>query len=210
MEDSHFTTALVRKLIQQKGLSHRTTLLSAKTPSSKLKAHKKGVNQRNAGLEWIRKQKDLPVDSGVVYFMDDDNTYSTKLFTEMSKIEKGKVGIWPVGFVGGMWVESALVDSHNSRVIGFNSQWAPKRKFPVDMAAFAVSLILIKNYPDVVFDSIWPEGHQETNFLSQFISIQDLQPLANNCREVLVWHSRSAAPKLDKKNKSDSERIFEI
>lgn len=31
--------------------------------------------------------------------------------------------------------------------------------------------------------------------------VRDLQPMANNCREVLVWHTRTETPKLDSENK---------
>lgn len=40
----------------------------------------RGVHQRNAGLNWIRKQ---PSNTGVVYFADDDNTYDLQLFEEV-------------------------------------------------------------------------------------------------------------------------------
>lgn len=48
--------------------------------------------------------------NGVVYFGDDDNTYDWRLFDEMRKVNK--IGIWPVGIVGGLLVESPLVDSN--------------------------------------------------------------------------------------------------
>lgn len=40
--------------------------------------------------------------------MDDDNTYNVKVFKEMAKIKK--VGVWPVGLVGGLTVETPLLD----------------------------------------------------------------------------------------------------
>lgn len=67
----------------------------------------------------------------LIYFMDDDNTYSVELFEEMSKIKKGKVGVWPVGLVGAMNVEKPLVE--NGKVVGFNSMWRPERPFPIGM-----------------------------------------------------------------------------
>lgn len=46
--------------------------------------------------------------------MDDDNTYSAKIFGEIIKIRK--VGVWPVGFVGGYNVESPIVDKNTGLV----------------------------------------------------------------------------------------------
>jgi galactosylgalactosylxylosylprotein 3-beta-glucuronosyltransferase 3 len=53
--------------------------------------------------------------------MDDDNSYSVELFEEMSKIERSRVGVWPVGLVGAMLVEKPIVEK--SKVVGFN-RWA--------------------------------------------------------------------------------------
>lgn len=42
----------------------------------------RGVEQRNLGLQWLRKYKGHE-ETGAVYFMDDDNTYNIKIFTEV-------------------------------------------------------------------------------------------------------------------------------
>lgn len=47
----------------------------------------RGVEQRNAGLKWIRDNLVEGRDKGVVYFMDDDNTYSVKLFKEVPQYQ---------------------------------------------------------------------------------------------------------------------------
>lgn len=44
-------------------------------------------------------------------------------------------------------------------------------------------------------------GYQESEILRYVTVVRDLQPLANNCREVLVWHTRTETPKLDAENK---------
>lgn len=43
-----------------------------------------GLYQRNAGLQWLRDNLDPDVHQGVVYFADDDNTYSPELFEEVN------------------------------------------------------------------------------------------------------------------------------
>ncbi len=49
----------------------------------------RGVEQRNAGLDWIRGHCSTPkgkpeCQKGVLYFMDDDNKYDLRLFEEVS------------------------------------------------------------------------------------------------------------------------------
>jgi len=42
------------------------------------------VNQRNAALDWIRTNLSSGKQEGVIYFADDDNSYSVELFDEVS------------------------------------------------------------------------------------------------------------------------------
>lgn len=101
VEDAEHTSNLVTNLLMRSGLQDRSVQLSAKTPTNfKLQGKDpnwlkpRGVEQRNKALEWVRQHM---ADNGgrerhsVVYFMDDDNTYSTELFAEISKIERNKV-----------------------------------------------------------------------------------------------------------------------
>lgn len=128
VEDANQNSDLVRNLLTRTGLIQRSTLLFAKTPSDfKLKqkdpswSKPRGVAQRNEALKWIRSNvKYTPESRSAIYFMDDDNTYSTQLFDEIKKIESGKVAVWPVGLVGGLMVEKPVLDVDN-RVLGFNS-----------------------------------------------------------------------------------------
>lgn len=128
VEDASQNSDLVRNLLTRTGLNQRSTLLFAKTPSDfKLKrkdpswSKPRGVAQRNEALKWVRNNVKYTTESrSAVYFMDDDNTYSTQLFEEIKKIEAGKVAVWPVGLVGGLMVEKPVLDADN-RVLGFNS-----------------------------------------------------------------------------------------
>lgn len=150
VEDSETKTDLVRNLLNDSSLLF--THLAAKTPpfeklqdkvccikslrinrkvnwlcckDPRWKRHR-GVEQRNAALKWLRDNLVEGRDKGVVYFMDDDNTYSIKLFREVIKIsffynyfnycylfqiaKVKKVGVWPVGLVGGLNAEAPIVD----------------------------------------------------------------------------------------------------
>jgi galactosylgalactosylxylosylprotein 3-beta-glucuronosyltransferase 3 len=107
VEDAEQTSALVRNLINRAGLQDRSVLLHAKTPTdfklSKKDPHwskPRGAEQRNKALEWIRRRVKREPGKAIVYFMDDDNSYSVELFEEMSKIKPGNVGVWGVGLVG--------------------------------------------------------------------------------------------------------------
>ena len=46
----------------------------------------RGVEQRNMAINWIRQNIDSKKTSGVVYFMDDDNTYHKNIFEEVSAV----------------------------------------------------------------------------------------------------------------------------
>lgn len=47
----------------------------------------RGVVQRNMGLDWLRTMaRRRQLEMGVVFFADDDNTYSLQLFEEVSLI----------------------------------------------------------------------------------------------------------------------------
>lgn len=60
---------------------------------------------------------------GVIYFADDDNTYSLSLFEEMRATQR--VSVWPVGLVGGLMVERPHVV--DAKVVGWDTVWAPTR-----------------------------------------------------------------------------------
>ncbi|ALC48389.1 GlcAT-I [Drosophila busckii] len=201
IEDSNTTTSLVRNVLLRAGLEKRFTQLNIKTPTEfKIKGKDpnwikpRGVEQRNLALAWLRAHADVD-HHAVVFFMDDDNSYSVELFAEMMKIKPGRVGVWPVGLVGGLMVEKPLLDEDN-KVIGFNAAWRPERPFPIDMAAFAISLDLFIKYPQAVFSYEVQRGYQESEILRHLATRDQLQPLANNCRDVLVWHTRTEKTKL--------------
>ena len=104
-----------------------------------------------------------------------------------------RVSIWPVAFVGEALVESPVVE--NGKVVDFIGGFGRYRKFPVDMAGFAVNLDYIIKFSDVIFSYEHAIGMQETKFLEQLgVSLGDLEPLASDCLEVLVWHTQTRTP----------------
>lgn len=203
VEDSSSKTDLVANLLEESKINF--THLFASTPPV-FKLHKKdphwtkprGVQQRNVALEWLRFYRAEEKNKGVVYFADDDNSYSLKIFEEMRWIKK--VGVWPVGLVGGLKVEKPLVNI-KGQVQGFNSLWAPERPFPIDMAGFAINLNLLNKMENVKFSFDVKRGYQESHILSQLVNISDLEPLASNCTKVYVWHTRTVDPTFQAENK---------
>lgn len=74
------------------------------------------------------------------------------------------------------------------QVVGFFDSWPARRTFPVDMAGFAVNLKFLK--PDAVMPYI--AGYEEDKFLRSLdLQLEDIEPLADNCSKVLVWHTRT-------------------
>ena len=98
VEDSVDRTQTVKNLLARQCKSVTSIHLTAKT-SSNVKGGGKGINQRNAGLSWIRQNcrssnnnnnnnnnTTVSVEKkcrGVVYLMDDDNKYDLRLFQEV-------------------------------------------------------------------------------------------------------------------------------
>lgn len=143
----------------------------------------RGVANRRASLSWI---KTNIKSSGVLYFGDDDNTFDLALFSEIRFTKK--VSMFPVGLIGLYAVSSPIV--RNGEVIGFFDSWPASRRFPVDMAGFAVNLDYLALSPNATMP--YHEGHEEDGFLRSLgLTISDIEPKANNCTEVLVWHTQT-------------------
>ncbi|KAG7302021.1 hypothetical protein JYU34_013473 [Plutella xylostella] len=208
IEDAENKTPLVANLLRDSGLKY--THLNIKTEKEKAKkAMASGVEQRNKALEWLRGHlRGLSEEEriGVVYFMDDDNTYALKVFEEMRKINK--VGVWPVGIVGGMMVEMPIIT--NGKVSGFNALWKPFRPFPIDMAGFAVAANLFLEHPEAKFSRKVQSGFQESVILNYFVKKEDLEPLADNCTKVYVWHTRTQKPSISKAGKAMTYNHIEV
>ncbi|XP_053545383.1 galactosylgalactosylxylosylprotein 3-beta-glucuronosyltransferase 1-like [Bombina bombina] len=182
VEDSYNKTLLVTNFLRTCRVKY--TQLCVKSPEGVTKA--RGTLQRNVGLSWLRETfypDEAP--EGVVYFADDDNTYSLEIFEEMRYTNK--VSVWPVAFVGGLRYESLNLDAAG-KVEGFAVKYEASRRFAIDMAGFAINLRLILENPRAVFRLDVKGGYQETSLLETLVSIDELEPKANNCTKILIWH----------------------
>lgn len=114
------------------------------------------------------------------------NSYGLLLCFQMKKIQK--VGVWPVGLVGGLMVEkpTCICDNNTNKVIGFNAAWKPDRPFPLDMAAFAINLKLLLKHKEAQFSYDVQGGYQESEILRQLVTRDQLEPLADCCTKVLT------------------------
>jgi galactosylgalactosylxylosylprotein 3-beta-glucuronosyltransferase 3 len=101
----------------------------------------------------------------------------------MEKIQR--VGVWPVGLVGGLMVEKPICDNATNKVIGFNSAWKPDRPFPLDMAGFAINLKLLLEH-EAWFSYDVQGGYQESEILRQIVTRDELEPLADCCMKVSI------------------------
>ncbi|KAM4547115.1 galactosylgalactosylxylosylprotein 3-beta-glucuronosyltransferase 1-like isoform 2-T3 [Fundulus diaphanus] len=188
VEDSKMKTALVSHFLQETGLNY--THLNVETPLN-YKARgdgrsprvPRGTLQRNLALRWLRET--FPVNysqPGVVYFADDDNTYSLQLFEEMRSTKK--VSVWPVAFVGGLRYESPKINALG-KVFGWKTVFDPQRPFAIDMAGFAVNLGLILSKPQAYFKLRGVKGgYQESSLLKELVTLNELEPKASNCTKV--------------------------
>ncbi|XP_040216712.1 galactosylgalactosylxylosylprotein 3-beta-glucuronosyltransferase 1-like [Rana temporaria] len=198
VEDAPRKTRLVTNFLQNSGIPY--THLCAQTRKGVTKA--RGTFQRNLGLSWLRETfypEDAP--EGVVYFADDDNTYSLEIFEEMRYTKK--VSVWPVAFVGELRYESVKVNMEG-KVVGWLVKYAPERPFAIDMAGFAINLKLILEKRTATFRLDVPGGYQEPSLLQDLVTMEELEPKADNCTKILVWHTRTETPSLkNDKNYTD-------
>ncbi|XP_012695851.1 galactosylgalactosylxylosylprotein 3-beta-glucuronosyltransferase 2 [Clupea harengus] len=202
VEDSNTRTELVSRFLARCGVPY--THLNIFTPRRfKRIGMPRATEQRNTALSWLRQHRSLK-DAGVVFFADDDNTYSLELFEEMRSTRR--VAVWPVGLVGGRRYERPLVEK--GKVVGWYTGWRADRPFAIDMAGFAVNLHVILSNPRAQFKRRGAKpGMQESDFLKQITKVEDLEPKANNCTKVLVWHTRTEKVNLGNEPKHHQDTV---
>ncbi|KAL5293485.1 GlcAT-P.2 family protein [Megaselia abdita] len=183
IEDSNSLSDLVKTRLKDIGVPY--VHLSAPMPEKfkKSKNKPRGVSNRNKGLKWVRTNA---VD-GVLYFADDDNTYDIQIFEQMRYTKK--VSMWPVGLVTKLGISSPIVI--NNTITGFYDGWVGGRKYPVDMAGFAVSVQFLKQRPKA--EMPYRTGYEEDGFLKSLdpLKLTEIEPLASMCTKVLTWHTQA-------------------
>jgi hypothetical protein len=139
----------------------------------------KGHAQRNLALEYI-KSHNL---RGIIYNLDDDNKYDIRLFNELRKVKN--VAFFPVGNLGPHGVERPVVE--NGKFVRWEANWT-WRKYCVDMGGFAFHSDLLKNIESPIWHYKGAGGENE--FLQKILkSIDDVEFLCDNCKDVYVWHN---------------------
>ncbi|XP_072293097.1 galactosylgalactosylxylosylprotein 3-beta-glucuronosyltransferase 2 [Eucyclogobius newberryi] len=203
VEDASTRSDLVARFLAKSGVAAYTHLHIFTPRRFKRTGMPRATEQRNVALTWLRQHR-AKRDAGVVFFADDDNTYSLELFDEM-RSTKG-VSVWPVGFVGGRAYERPLVSA--GKVVGWYTGWRPDRPFATDMAGFAVNLQVILSNPRAQFKRRGSQpGMQESDFLRQITKVSELEPKASNCTRVLVWHTRTEKPHLANEPKHRKDTV---
>ena len=194
-EDSQKCSPLVEKMLQRFKIPYVHLVSPMPKMYAKEKYKPRGVASRRAGVDWVLKNHPKDQD-GVVYFADDDNTYDLSLFDEIRKTKK--VSVFPVGFVGSKGspgITSPIV--LNGKVTGFSDDWFASRMFPVDMAGFAINVNFLASRTQASMP-FWA-GYEEDVFIQTLdIKLDELEPLANECTEILVWHTKTVSEKTPK------------
>ncbi|KAG5681703.1 hypothetical protein PVAND_011113 [Polypedilum vanderplanki] len=186
-DDSDICNKRLDKLLDNFGIPY--ILLSSPMPSiyRSQKTIPRGVSNRRAALAWIKYNN---IKEGVLYFGDDDNTFDLRLFSEIRYTQR--VSMFPVGLIGDYSISSPIVE--NGKVVAFFDSWPAKRKFPVDMAGFAVNLNYMAKFPNSTMP--FKAGYEEDAFLKSIeLKINEIEPKAKDCTEVYVWHTQTTKTK---------------
>ncbi|XP_037800469.1 galactosylgalactosylxylosylprotein 3-beta-glucuronosyltransferase P-like isoform X2 [Penaeus monodon] len=182
-EDTNNTNPHVLELLDHLGMPY--TYLTTPMPHKyriKSGSKPKGVANRNGGLEWVRKH----ATSGVIYFADDDNTYDIRVFDEMRYTKR--VSMFPVGLVTSKGISTPVV--RNGKFVSFYDGWISNRKFPVDMAGFAINVNFLLKKPGASMPFV--PGYEEDGMLRSLnITMNEVEFVADNCTKVYAWHTRT-------------------
>ncbi|KAK7282930.1 hypothetical protein RIF29_12059 [Crotalaria pallida] len=155
----------------------------------------RGVYQRNTALEHIEHHRL----NGIVYFADDDNIYSLRLFETLRHISG--FGTWPVAMLAPSKNKAILEGPvcNGSQVIGWHTNEKSKRlrRFHVDMSGFAFNSTILwdsktwrrpTSNPIRQLDTV-KEGFQETTFIEQLVEDEShMEGSPPDCSNILNWH----------------------
>lgn len=194
VEDATTFSRPVRQLLERSNIPF-AHLLGPRPATHRDARSGRGVSNRLRALKYLRDKFGLggqrwPAMPGVIYFADDDNAYDVRLFDELRKTRK--VSVFPVGGIDGLGLSTPVLNMETKKVIGFHDPFIKQRYFALDMAGFAVNLQFFLSKPKATMP--YKVGYEEDFFLRSLeITLEDLEPLANGCTEILVWHTRTKA-----------------
>ncbi|KAH8299584.1 hypothetical protein KR044_003259 [Drosophila immigrans] len=184
IEDANRTNPLVAHTLDRIGVPYEY-LVAPMPEQYKLtkRAKPRGVSNRNRGLDYLRAN----ATEGVLYFADDDNTYDINIFEQMRYTKK--VSMWPVGLVTKTGVSSPII--RDGKLEGYYDGWIGGRKYPVDMAGFAVSVKFLRERPHAKMP--FKPGYEEDGFLRSLAPLDnaEIELLADECKEILTWHTQT-------------------
>lgn len=187
VEDCANETKSISALLDRSHIPH-IHLLAPRPKDRRKLSSGRGVSNRLRALEWLRNSYSGTTQEGVMYFADDDNSYDIRLFEQIRDTKV--VSMFPVGLIPGYGLSSPIVDSTSGKVIGFHDPYIETRIFVVDMAGFAVNLQFFLSKPNATMQ--YKVGYIEDSFLiSLGIKFTDIEPKADNCTQILVWHTQT-------------------
>uniref|UniRef100_A0A1A9ULU4 Galactosylgalactosylxylosylprotein 3-beta-glucuronosyltransferase n=1 Tax=Glossina austeni TaxID=7395 RepID=A0A1A9ULU4_GLOAU len=142
-----------------------------------------GFEEKEAGIEWLRTHN---ITSGILYFGNDDNAYDLKLFQEIRSTRL--VSMFPVGrTMDANGISGPLV--REGKIVGFLTPRENGRRWPVDMAGFALNLSYMPKYLNA---GTMPDYEEEDYLLRCLaLNMDVIEPKGNNCTEILAWRTRS-------------------
>uniref|UniRef100_A0A1I8EMN8 Galactosylgalactosylxylosylprotein 3-beta-glucuronosyltransferase n=1 Tax=Wuchereria bancrofti TaxID=6293 RepID=A0A1I8EMN8_WUCBA len=186
VEDATHISLPVKQLLDRSGLEYYYLAVKRRP-----RIPARGWTGRDAGLNFVRKRFASLGNNAVVYFADDDNTYDIRLFNRyIRNVEK--VGVWAVGLVAHNAVEAPKV--LNAKVVGWQTIYAPKRRWGFDMAGFAVNLELLLQHPKAGWRLKCRDYSPEPCLMNHLnVSWNDLTPfgIESSPRDILVWHTKT-------------------
>lgn len=183
VEDAAETDFAINDLLDTSEVDYH--YLAAQSPPD---SEHRGLVQRNAALDWIASSGV----EGVIYFADDDNAYRPTVWPGLRRLPITSYTILPVGNVGyfgwegPIWSETA---DGKSRIEQWTCDFCPRR-WNVDMSGFAFGTEVLRQIPNLRFDSSSRPGFLETDLLQQIErGYADLKLIPELTEVVQVWHN---------------------
>ncbi|XP_016962181.1 galactosylgalactosylxylosylprotein 3-beta-glucuronosyltransferase S isoform X1 [Drosophila biarmipes] len=187
-DDQEKCNAFMGTLLNRFGMPYTHMVSPMPSKFRNEKPAPRGVANRRAALQWLKQHN---FTNGILYFGDDDNTYDLRLFSEIRQTQR--VSMFPVGLIADYGVSGPVV--RKGKVVAFLDSWVAGRRWPVDMAGFAVNLEYMAQYPYV--NMPYKPGYEEDLFLRSIgLQMSLIEPRGNNCTEILVWHTQTKSKKL--------------